>query len=144
MSFGFAVGDVLAILNLFERVATEISSYRSAPQHFQQLGVELHLLQRTLHRLLELEPGSQDEVQELEQIRAITIHCHQPIQAFVSKMRASQKSLGPMSSSTTLTTISHKLHWSLIARKDVDELRKVIMSEMIAINMLLGMQQLFV
>ena len=142
MSFGYAVGDVIAILNLFERVAFEVRSYRSAPEHFQQLGAELHLLQRALHRLLQVEPSDEDEAHELQQIRAIAIHCHQPIQAFVNKMRPSDKSLGPIRSSTTLSTIGHRLHWSLITKKDVDDLRKIIMSEMIAINMLLGMQQL--
>ena len=52
MSFGYAVGDVITILNHFERVAIEVRNYRDAPQHFQQLSVELHLLQQTFHRLL--------------------------------------------------------------------------------------------
>lgn len=142
MSFGFAVGDFIAILNVFERVALEVRSYRSAPEHFQQLGAELHLLQRALRILLQVEPSDQDEAHELEQIRAIAIHCHQPIQAFISKMRPSDKSLGHVRSSTTLSTIGHRLHWSLITKKDVDHLRKIIMPELIAINMLLGMQQL--
>ena len=142
MSLGYGLGDVIAILNLFERVALGVRSYRSAPEHFQQLGAELHLLQRALHRLLQVEPSDEDEARELEQIRAIAIHCHQPIQAFVNKMRPSDKSLGHVPSSRTLSTIGHRLHWSLITRKDVDDLRKVIMSEMIAINMLVGMQQL--
>ena len=144
MSFGYAVGDVIAILNLFERVALEVRNYRDAPQHFQQLGAELQLLQRTLQRLLQIEPSGEDEIQQLEQIRAIAIHCHQPLQAFINKMRPSEKSLGHARSSTTLSTIGRRLHWSLITKNDVDELRKVMMSEMIAINMLLGMQQLSV
>ena len=144
MSFGYAVGDVVAILNLFERVAVEVRNYRNAPQHFQQLGVELHLLQRALQRLLEVEPDGEEEVRQLEQIRAIAIHCHQPVQAFIDKMRSSRESLGHARSSTTLSTIGRRLHWSLVTKNDVDELRKVIMSEMIAINMLLAVQQLLV
>ena len=142
MNFGGGVGDVIAILNLFERVALEVRSYRSAPEHFQQLGTELQLLQRALHRLLQVEPSDGDEARELEQIRAIAIHCHQPIQAFVNKMRPSDKSLGHARSSTTFSHIGQRLHWSLITKKDVDDLRKIIMSEMIAINMLLGIQQM--
>ncbi len=144
MSFGYAVGDVIAILNLLERVAVEVRNYRDAPQHFQQLGAELYLVQRTLQRLLKIEPTGEDDVQQIEQIRAIAIHCHQPLQAFVNKMRSSEKSLGHVRSSTTLSTIGRRLHWSLITKNDVDELRKVIMSEMVTINMLLGMQQLSV
>lgn len=142
MSFGYGTGDVIAILNLFERVALEVRSYRTAPQHFQQLGAELQLLQRTLQRLLQTEPSGADEIEQLEHIRAIAIHCHQPIQAFINKMRPSEKSLGHSRSFTTLSSIGCRLHWSLITKKDVDELRKVVMSEMVAINVLLGMQQL--
>ncbi len=142
MSFGYAVGDVIAILQLFERVALEVRSYRNAPQHFQQLGAELQLLQGTLRRLLQLEPTCEDEKQQLEHIRAIAIHCHQPVQAFINKMRGSEKSLGHVRPSTTLSTIGRRLHWTLITKNDVDDLRKVVMSEMIAINMLLGLQQL--
>ena len=142
MSFGFAVGDVIAVVQLFERVATEVRNYRDAPQHFQQLGTELHLLQRTLQRLLQVEPNDEDEREQLEQIRAIALHCHQPVQAFIHKMRPSNVSLGHVSSSRTLSTIGRRLHWSLVTRGDVDELRKVIMSEMVAVNMLLAIQQL--
>ena len=39
MSFGYAVGDVIAILNLFERVAVEVRNYRNAPQHFPQASL---------------------------------------------------------------------------------------------------------
>ena len=142
MSFGYAVGDVIAILQLFERVALEVRNYRNAPQHFQQLGVELQLLQGTLRRLLQVEATCEDEKQQLEHIRAIVIHCHQPIQAFINKMRGSENSLGHVRPSTTLSTIGRRLRWSLITKNDVDDLRKVVMSEMIAINMLLGLQQL--
>ena len=144
MSFGYAVGDVIAILNLLERVAVEIRNYRDAPRHFQQLGAELYLVQRTLQRLLQIEPIGEEDVGQIEQIRAVAIHCHQPLQAFVNKMRPSEKSLGHVQSSGTLSTIGRRLHWSLITKNDVDELRKVIMSEMVTINMLLGMQQLSV
>ena len=53
------------------------------------------------------------------------MHCHQPLLAFISKMRPSETSLGPSRSAGTLVTIERRLHWSLITRNDVDELRKV-------------------
>ena len=144
MSFGYGVGDVIAILNLLERVAVEVRNYRDAPRHFQQLGAELHLVQRTLQRLLQIEPIGEEDFGQIEQIRAIAIHCHQPLQAFVNKMRPSEKSLGHIRSSSTLSAVGRRLHWSLITKNDVDELRKVIMSEMVTINTLLGIQQLSV
>ena len=142
MSFGFGIGDAVAILDLLKRVAEIVHSYRDAPQHFQNLGVELQLLHRALQRLFEVQPCCEDERQQLEQIRAIAMHCQQPLLAFIDKMRPSETSLGPMRSLGALSTIRKRVHWSLVTRKDVNELRQVLISEMAAINMLLAVQQL--
>ena len=139
MSFGF--GDAVAALTLLERVATEIQHYRHAPQHFQQLGAELHLLQKTLRTLLHVVPSDDEEKERLEQIRAIALHCLQPILAFIDKMQLNEKSFGQIKTSGTLSALGSRIHWSMIANQDVDKLRKAIMAQMIAINLLLGMQQ---
>lgn len=142
MSFGYAVGDVFAIINLLERVAQEVRNYRDAPRHFQNLGIELHLLYEALQRVLDVQACDDGEAKQLDQIKAIAMHCQQPLLAFMEKMRPSETSLGPMRSTSTLSTIGKRLHWSLVTRKDVDELRQVIVSEMAAINMLMAVQQL--
>ena len=144
MSFGFTIGDAIAVINLLERAVVEIRNYRNAPRHFQQLATELHLLQSTLQRLLQIKPYDDEEHAHLEHIRAIAIHCSQPLQAFMAKMRSSEKSLGHVRSAGTLSTFGTRLHWSLITRQDVEEVRKVVLTEMTAINMLLGMQQLYI
>jgi hypothetical protein len=97
MSFGYAVGDVVAILNLFERVVKEIRNYRDAPRHFQQLQVELELLRNTIQLVLHLQATVPEEKECLERIRAILVHCQQPLQAFVDKMRLKENNLGPFS-----------------------------------------------
>ncbi|KAI0808513.1 hypothetical protein GGR55DRAFT_680199 [Xylaria sp. FL0064] len=142
MSFGFAIGDVIAVLGLFERVAVELRNYKNAPTHFQQLGVELELLHSTLKHVLCLSPEDAAEAKTLEQIRAIVMHCLPPIQALVGKMRSKQSSLGHYRSRRSLSNIGTRLHWSMIAQKDVEDLRTTLLSEMVAINMLLSAQQL--
>ncbi|KAI0977610.1 hypothetical protein F4678DRAFT_19779 [Xylaria arbuscula] len=142
MSFGFAVGDVIAVLGLFERVAIELRNYKNAPAHFQQLGVELQLLHTTLKHVLCLSPEDAAEAKTLEQIRAIVMHCLPPIQALINKMRSKQSALGHYRSTRSLSNIGTRLHWSMIAQKDVEDLRTTILSEMVAINMLLNAQQL--
>lgn len=144
MSFGYAVGDVVAVLGLFERVAIELRNYNNAPSHFQQLSAELDLLRNTLQHVLRLNAENQFERETLERIRAIAIHCLQPLQTLADKMQVKEGSLGHFRTIRSLNTIGTRLHWSMIAQKDVDELRKVILSEMVAINILLGVQQLFV
>ena len=142
MSFGFGIGDAIAVVGLLERLAEEVRSYRDAPGHFQNLGIELLLLRRALQRLLEVQPADDNEHDLLQQIRAIAMHCRQPLLTFIDKMRPKEASLGPVRSTGTLSTIAKRLHWSLISKKDVGELRQVVASEIAAINMLLAIQQL--
>ncbi|KAM0387224.1 hypothetical protein ACHAQC_010874 [Fusarium culmorum] len=138
MSFGYAVGDVIAVLGLFERIAIELRNYKDAP-----LRAELDLVHSTLKHVLSLEPDSEDEIQTLEQIRAIVMHCSQPLQVMVNKMRSKESSLGHFRSTRSLGGIGERLHWSMIAQGDVDSVRKTIMSQMAAINILMSVQQLF-
>jgi len=142
MSFGFSVGDFLAAIHTIKRVAEEVQSYQNAPRHFQQLGAELRLLHSTLQCVLDIEVTDLTQKASLDRIRMIAIHCHQPLQAFVEKMRLKETRLGHFRSAGTASTIGTRLHWSLIVKKDVDDLRKVTVSEMVAINVLLGVQQL--
>jgi len=66
------------------------------------------------------------------------MHCLQPEQAFIDKMLPSQSTLGQYRTLATLSSLEQRLHWSTTTRNDVEELRKVVMSEMVAIKMLLG------
>lgn len=142
MSFGYAIGDVIAVLGLIGRVAIELRNYKDAPSHFQQLRVELDLVHSTLQHVLRLEPESEEERQTLDQIRAIVVHCSQPLQGMADKMRSKEGSLGHFRTTRSLSSIGTRLHWSMVAQSDVDAFRKTIMSEMAAINILLSVQQL--
>lgn len=142
MSFGYAIGDVIAVLGLIERVAIELRNYKDAPSHFQQLRAELDLVHSTLQHVLRLEPESEEERQTLDKIRAIVVHCSQPLQVMADKMRTKEGSLGHFRTTRSLSGIGTRLHWSMVAQSDVDAFRKTIMSEMAAINILLSVQQL--
>ncbi|KAF5648008.1 hypothetical protein F52700_1222 [Fusarium sp. NRRL 52700] len=142
MSFGYGVGDVIAILGLFERIAIELRNYKGAPMHFQRLYVELDLMQSTLKHVLTLKPESPTEHRTLETVRAIIMHCKQPLQSMAEKMRAKESSLGHFKTTRSLSSIGTRLHWSMIAQGDVEELRKTLMSQMAAINILLSVQQM--
>ncbi|KAK1758072.1 hypothetical protein QBC47DRAFT_132577 [Echria macrotheca] len=137
-----SVGDIIAILGLFERVILELRNYKDAPAHFQQLSIELDLLSSTLRHASQLRPSNDDERRTLDKVGAIAMHCLIPLQAMADKMRAKESSLGHFRTTRSLTSIGTRLHWSMIARKDIDGLRTTILSEMLAINMLLSSQQL--
>lgn len=143
MSFGFGVGDVIAVLGLFERIAREIEQYHAAPRHFQQLQVELGLMKSTLSHVLQIQPQSPDERASIEQIRAVALHCQQPLLDFIEKMRQREPNLGNFRTAGTLAAVRTRLHWSLVSRADVEGLRRVLLSEMLALNVLLATHQLY-
>ncbi|KAK4197370.1 hypothetical protein QBC40DRAFT_299396 [Triangularia verruculosa] len=137
-----SAGEIIAVLGLFERVVMELRNYKDAPAHFQQLSIELDLLSSTLRHATHLRPSNDDERQTLDKVGAIAMHCLIPLQAMVNKMRAKESSLGHFRTTRSLASIGTRLHWSMISRKDIDGLRTTILSEMVAINMLLSAQQL--
>ncbi|EXM08806.1 hypothetical protein NOF04DRAFT_8310 [Fusarium oxysporum II5] len=141
MSFGYGFGDVIAVLGLFERVAIELRNYKDAPIQFQQLRAEIDLLRGTLKQVLILEPECSAECESMEQIRAIVIYCAQPLQSMADKMRTKESSLGHFRTARSLSSIGTRLHWSMIDQSDVEGLRKILLSQMAAINTLLSVQQ---
>lgn len=143
MSLGFSLGDVISVLELFERVAREVRQYHGAPRHFQELQAELGLMKSTLSHVLQIQPQSPDETASIEQIRAIALHCQQPLLDFMEKLRRREPSLGHFKTASTLATVGARLHWSLVSRADVDDLRRVLLSQMLALNVLLGTHQLY-
>ncbi|KAJ1328103.1 hypothetical protein MN608_07439 [Microdochium nivale] len=128
MSFGYAVGDVIAVLGLFERVAVELRNYKGAPAHFQQLGAEIDLLRSTLRQVLALDPQDEAERRTIERVRAIAMHCMEPLQKMADKMQTKESSLGQFRTSKSLGHIGMRLHWSMVAQSDVDELRAILNS----------------
>ncbi|KAK4160655.1 hypothetical protein QBC43DRAFT_325015 [Cladorrhinum sp. PSN259] len=141
MSFGYAVGDVVAVLGLFERIAIEIRSYRDGPNHFQQLQAELEMHRTTIQSILTVEPTCLKDFVIVQRIRAIALHCRLPLQQFLDQMHGKEQALGNFRTARGLTAIGTRLHWSLIGKKDVDELRNTLLSRMLAINLLQGQLQ---
>ncbi|KAL5085828.1 hypothetical protein Trisim1_009898 [Trichoderma cf. simile WF8] len=141
-AYGYAVNDIIAVLGLFERIAIELRNFKNAPAHFQQLGAEIDLLQNAMRHALRLIPQDDAHRETLERVRAIVMHCLTPLQALVIKMRTKESSLGHFRTSKSLSNIGTRIHWSMIAKQDIDEVRITITSETVAINMLLIAQSL--
>lgn len=115
------------------------------PHHFQRLAIELDFLSKVCHQAFDLRPSRTDELAQLERIRAIALQCLGPLKEFEEKMRSYENALGPSSykdegKTSKVQSFKKRLHWSAIARHEVDELRAILTSEILAINTLLTMQ----
>jgi hypothetical protein len=130
---------------VIERIVAEVKAYKEAPLHFQRLAIELDFLYKVCHQVFELRPSSAADLAQLERIRAIALHCLGPLKEFETKMGGYESSLGlnlqPKSKSGNLSRFKKRLQWSAITGHEVDELRAILTSELLAINTLLSMQR---
>jgi len=143
MNFGVSVGDIIAVVGLVERVAKEVRSYKDAPSRFQNLAAELDLLQSAFRNVMQLQPFHIADIGHVDHIRALVIHCQQPLQQFIDKMHLQESSLGHKRLGPSFTAFRTRLHWSLIEQSDIEDLRQVVLSHIAAVNMMLGMYQLW-
>ncbi|KAK4102634.1 hypothetical protein N658DRAFT_558251 [Parathielavia hyrcaniae] len=144
------IGDFFAVAGLIERIAGEVKSYKEAPQHFQRLAIELDFLSKVCLQTFDLRPTNAEDLARLERIRAIALQCLGPLREFEEKMRRYESSLDPAanvgvaeeaSARRRLSLAKKRSHWSAIAKHEVDKLRAILTSEILAINTLLAMQQ---
>ncbi|KAI0534576.1 hypothetical protein GGR58DRAFT_520161 [Xylaria digitata] len=150
MSFGSSIGDAFAIIGAIERIVNEVRAYQSAPLHFQRLAIELGFLSSVCKQVFELRPSLPDELQHIERIRAIAMQCLGPLQDFEAKMAKYENTLGTHRDCIrgkrrrveSIKGFGKQLHWSAIAQHDVNELRAILTSEILAINTLLTMIEL--
>ncbi|KAL4882197.1 hypothetical protein BJY04DRAFT_50118 [Aspergillus karnatakaensis] len=141
MSFGYGLGDPISVLQLAERVATEIRNYRDAPQHFKRLQGELDLIQSGIRHVQQLQPADTEEAACIEQIRAVAMFSGPMLQKFVDKMLLKERTLGHFRTAKPWPTIGARLHWSLIDRHNVDDLRQVLITQMMVMGILMSTLQ---
>lgn len=152
------IGDILAVSGAIERIIGEVKSYREAPIHFRRLAIELDFLGQVCNQVFTLQPTAPDEQAHIERIRAISMQCLGPLRSFEEKMRSYHNTFGIQAGYTSTTSTSwtvvkwrvrkpkaaQRLHWSAIARHEVDELRAILTSEILAINVILTMNNWWV
>lgn len=104
------------------------------------------------NQVFTLQPTLCEERSQIERIRAIAMHCLGPLRAFEEHMRSYDNTFGIHGAAYASGTAAgggllkfrnfkKRLHWSAIARHEVDELRAVLTSEILAINTLVTMHQ---
>ncbi|KAF3766198.1 hypothetical protein M406DRAFT_330034 [Cryphonectria parasitica EP155] len=155
MSFGYGIGDVLAVAGAIERIVGEVKSYCEAPQHFRRLAIELDFLGQVCNQVFTLQPTLPDERAHIERLRAIAMQCLGALRAFEDKMKKYDNTFGLRTDGNAshapfllrrhglkdVRDFKTRLHWSAIARHEVDELRSILTSEIVAINTLLTIHE---
>ncbi|KAI9712012.1 MAG: hypothetical protein M1820_001720 [Bogoriella megaspora] len=142
MSFGFGVGDLVAVLKVVDRLAKGTRDFQEAPTRFQDLQFTLILLRNALSDILELQAVDAIERTHLDRIQNLASHCHQPLHNFIQKLEKDDGSLGYARTSGSLKTVKARFRWSMVTNKEVIELRSALLAELIAISDILGILQI--
>jgi hypothetical protein len=93
MSFGFSVGDFLAVAKLIASITTSLKATGGSSSDYQELVRELTLLQRALTDIEHL-TGPPVELPSINAIKCSALNCQYVLDEFAGKLRRYENSLG--------------------------------------------------
>ncbi len=140
MSFGWSVGDIVAALQLCNKVLAALKETGGASSEYQHATNFLGVLTVTLQHLKALQavPLDPDLAKNLEQ------HCaliQGPLTSFRERIRARfERDLGTESTRLKILTTGRKLQWALSTAKVVKVLEGKIAGQLAAISIILSQQ----
>jgi hypothetical protein len=139
MSFGFSVGDFIAVGKLIKDISLCLQDMGGAKADYQELVRELECLQQALKHLDRLDHGRASPLSlQLDSIKYAALSCRRPLEQFLAKLRKHDKPLGIWSKAGALASTSHKLQWSFGHKEEVQKLQGYLNIHVGTINILLA------
>jgi multidrug efflux pump subunit AcrA (membrane-fusion protein) len=137
MSFGFSIGDFVAIGTLIAEITSSLREAGGALSEYQELVRELEALHKALRHVdaLRANSASQDH---LDSIKYAALSCRQPLEEFLSKIRTYERSLGVRRGNSSLRATADKLRWSFGKKDEVRKLQSYLSIHVGTINILLA------
>lgn len=131
MSFGFSVGDFIAVGKLIADIVGSLRDVGGASSEYQELLRELDSLRRGLQCVEKLRSPDYDG------IKCAALVCRHPLEEFLQKVRKFEKSLGAGKSDGHIRDAVKKIRFSFGKSDDVRRLRDYLSLHMGSINMML-------
>ena len=141
MSFGFSVGDFVAVSNLIVDITTSLKDVGGAKSEYQGLLRELECLRRALQHLDMLQSRDSSSTSEsLASIKHAALSCRFPLEEFLSKIKKYDKYLGVQGKKNDVKGIVKRLEWSFgVGRPDeIAKLQSYLNVHVGTINILLA------
>lgn len=136
MSFGFAVGDFIAVGKLIHDIIDCLQSVGGARSEYQELIREFETLKTALQRLDKL-GNSTHTSPTIDSIKFAALSCRHTLEEFLSKARNYDQSLGLRGGSSLVRRTKDKLRWSFAQKDDVERLQHYLNIHIGTINILL-------
>lgn len=137
MSFGWSAGDIVAVINLVNRIIRSVSSAGGAREYFQELESELGSLLRAVNEISDLAslPGQIPEIVALKHAACL---CEETLKRFYEKIKPFDAALGSSSRSSKLTAAPRMVRWELLIKKDIPEFRSYLVAHVGSLNLRLS------
>lgn len=141
MSFGFAVGDFLAAIDLVHDLAVALSDSRGSGAKFKGLVQELYFLERAMIAIngLQVPAGLESHLWIVQQAAS---QCQRAITDFLRKSDVYMQCLGQGGSSRWWKDAFYKIKWAVYKADDVEELRACLRGHAVAMGIMLQVLQL--
>ncbi|OAK98669.1 hypothetical protein IQ06DRAFT_22129 [Phaeosphaeriaceae sp. SRC1lsM3a] len=136
MSFGFSVGDFIAVGKLAGEIISSLQTVGGAKSEYQELIRELQSLQTALRYLDRLD-DTKSPSKHVQSIKCAALACTYPLESFFAKVKKYETSLGLWSRSNTAKTAKHKLRWSFGEKGEIVRLRAYLTMHIETINNML-------
>jgi len=137
MSFGFSVGDFIAVGKLISDIAKSLRETGGAKSEYQELVRELESLQQALHHLDKLHINS-SKPQDLASIKYAALSCRRPLEQFLSKIKKYDKSFNVWNKDGVLRSTADKLKWAYGQKDEIKRLQGYLNVHIGTISILLA------
>ncbi|KAF4470697.1 aspartic ase precursor, partial [Fusarium albosuccineum] len=136
MSFGFSVGDILAVGRPVADIASCLRESGGSRDEYQGIVRELECIRRMLDHLENLSNG--DSSPELDSIKHDALSCRQPLEEFLARIQKYSRSLSTQSKSNAIKGVIDKIGFLLNHRDDIRKLQTYLNVHLGSINVLLA------
>jgi hypothetical protein len=136
MSFGFSVGDFLAVGKLIADITTSLREAGGSKSEYQELLRELESLTHALKHLDKL--PSNGTSANLESIKYAALSCRRPLEQFLGKIQKYDKALGIWGGANPIKKAAVKLRWAFGEKDEIKKLQSYLNIHIGTINILLA------
>jgi hypothetical protein len=137
MSFGFSIGDFLAVGKLIADITSSLSTAGGAKSDYQELLRELESLRKALIHLDQLKSQGGSST-TLDSIKYASLSCRHPLEQFLAKIQKYEQSLSLQGKPNVFKSTTDKLRWTFSSSEEVKKLQSYLNFHVGTINILLA------
>lgn len=143
MSFGFSVGDFIAVDRLITQITPSLKASVGSASDYQELQLELSGLQLVLHKVEHLK-GSPTQVPAINGIKVAALNCQFVLESFSERLKKYEKSLEYGHSHGWVVDTAKKIKWEVAMKREVQDLRAYLVAHTSTLNMRISTEGLYV